>query len=109
MLTMVRFHAERPEVVAEFRERFAECDPEGYASCCEAIARFDLRSRLGEIKAETLVMYGTEDETISAANAEGIADEIDGADVMAVEGAKHLVSVELPEAVNARLIEFLGR
>lgn len=104
-----RFHAERPEVVAEFRERFAECDPEGYASCCEAIARFDLRGRLGEIKAETLVMYGTEDETISAADAEGIADEIDGAEVLAVEGAKHLVSVELPETVNARLIEFLGK
>jgi 3-oxoadipate enol-lactonase len=102
-----RFHAAHPKVVAEFRKQFAACDAEGYASCCEALARFDLRGRLGAIEAETLVVYGTEDETISRDDAEGIAAEIGHAEVMAVEGAKHLVSAERPDVVNARLVDFL--
>ncbi|WP_026928799.1 3-oxoadipate enol-lactonase [Glycomyces tenuis] len=103
------FHAAHPKVVAEFRERFAGCDAEGYASCCEAIAKFDLREQLDAIEAETLVVYGTDDETISRADAEGIAAEIDGAEVLAVDGAKHLVSAERPDLVNERLIGFLRR
>jgi 3-oxoadipate enol-lactonase len=103
-----RFRDERPEVVAAVRERFAACDPEGYASCCEALAKFDLRGRLGGIEAETLVVHGTEDEVVSADDAEGMAEAIGGAGLMAVEGAKHLVSVERADAVNERLIEFLG-
>ncbi|HEU5127672.1 MAG TPA: 3-oxoadipate enol-lactonase [Glycomyces sp.] len=102
------FRDGRPEVVADFRERFAACDAEGYASCCEALAKFDLRGRLGGIEAPTLVVYGTDDEIVSRADAEGIAEEIDGAEVMAVEGAKHLVSVERADLVDRRLAEFLG-
>ncbi len=102
------FRDEHPEVVARVRERFAACDAEGYASCCEALAKFDLRGRLGGIEAPTLVVYGTDDEIISRADAEGIAEEVDGAEVVAVEGAKHLVSVERADLVDRRLIEFLG-
>ncbi len=104
-----RFHAEHPEIVAGFRERFAACDAEGYASCCEALAKFDLRGRLGGIEARTLVVYGTEDEAIAPVDAEGIAEEIADAEIMAVEGARHLVSAERPGVVNERLVEFLGR
>lgn len=103
-----RFHTEHPETVAEFRERFVACDADGYASCCEALAKFDLRGRLDGIGAQTLVVYGTEDETVAPADAEDIAEEIAGAELMAVEGAKHLVSAERPGVVNERLIEFLN-
>ena len=34
---------------------------EGYAACCDAIAVFDVRHRLGEVTAPTLVLAGAED------------------------------------------------
>ena len=37
------------------RERFLACDPAGYAVCCGAIGRMDLRPALGAITAPTLV------------------------------------------------------
>lgn len=103
------FHAAHPKVVARFREHFAACDAEGYASCCEALARFDVRDRLDAIAAETLVVHGTDDETVSRADAEGLAEGIGGAEIMAVEDARHLVSAECPDIVNERLIGFLDR
>jgi 3-oxoadipate enol-lactonase len=101
------FHAAHPKIVAEFREHFAACDAEGYASCCGALARFDVREQLGAIEAETLVVHGADDETVSRADAESLASGIDGARLMTVEGARHLVSAEFPDQVNERLIDFL--
>ncbi|WP_460540160.1 alpha/beta fold hydrolase [Glycomyces halotolerans] len=96
-----------PDVVADFRERFAGCDPEGYAVCCEALARFDLRGRLGGIDAETLALYGTLDEVTTGDDAQAIVSELDRGEVVAVEGAKHLISTEQAGFVNRVLLDFL--
>ncbi|MCH7229588.1 alpha/beta fold hydrolase [Glycomyces sp. L485] len=102
------FHAEHPEVVAEFREHFAACDAEGYASCCDAIAKYDLRGRLSPIDTGALVMYGTLDEVTTASDAEAIASEIALTEVVEVEGAQHLISTEQADFVNRRIIDFLS-
>lgn len=102
------FHASHPEVVAAFRERFAACDRHGYAACCDALARLDLRGELGGIDAETLVVYGTADEVTTGADAEAIVAEIHRARITAVEGAKHLLTTERAGFVNRLLIDFLS-
>ncbi|WP_460498904.1 3-oxoadipate enol-lactonase [Glycomyces tarimensis] len=101
------FHAEKPEVVAAFRERLVGCDPEGYACCCEALARYDLRGRLGEIDTKALVMYGSGDEVTNETDAQTIASEIALTEVVRVEGAKHMISTEQADFVNRHLVEFL--
>ena len=50
-----------PEVVQAVRERFLACDPAGYAVCCGAIGRMDLRPVLPAITAPTLVIAGRDD------------------------------------------------
>ena len=55
------FAARHPDVVASFTATLDEVDPEGYATCCEAIAAMDQREQLGRITAATLVIGGAQD------------------------------------------------
>src|SRR5258708_10948723 len=50
------YAAATPAVLEQFRADFESTDPEGYASCCEAIAGMDLRAELAAITAPTLVL-----------------------------------------------------
>ena len=80
---------------------------EGYAACCEAIGAFDLRWRLGEITAPTLVVAGAEDPATPVDMVRQIADGVPGARFVVVPDAAHLVNAEAPEAVNTALREHL--
>ncbi|MGD6740778.1 alpha/beta fold hydrolase [Streptomyces sp. BH106] len=42
-------------------DALAATDPAGYAACCDALATYDLRDRLGDISAPTLVVGGSQD------------------------------------------------
>ncbi|MDL4776462.1 MULTISPECIES: alpha/beta fold hydrolase [Thermomonosporaceae] len=76
-------------------------DPEGYAGCCEALARFDVTARLGEITAPALVVAGAEDvATPRGAHADVLAAGIPGARLVVIGAAGHLASAERPGPVT---------
>jgi 3-oxoadipate enol-lactonase len=81
---------------------------EGYAACCEAIGAFDVRDRLGEITAPTLVVAGEEDPATPPDMVRLIADGIAGSQFLVVTGAGHLPNATDPETVNAALRGHLG-
>ena len=56
-----RFRDESPVTIARFREMLEGTPAEGYAACCEAIARWDARSDVSAIRAPTLVISGDDD------------------------------------------------
>lgn len=95
------FAAEHPEVVEPIIGELAALCPEGYASCCEAIAAVDLREVLGEVTVPALVVTGSVDVAISPENGEALAGGIPGARLVAFEGAGHLLNLERPEIFNA--------
>lgn len=101
------FHAEHPEVVAEFRETFDAGDAPGYAACCGVLERLDLRDQLEGITAPTLVAAGTEDPIMTVADAEHTAQRIPRARLKAFEGARHLLTVETADQFNDALTDFL--
>jgi len=80
---------------------------EGYAGCCEAIRDADLRSRLGAIRAPTLVVAGADDPAAPPKEAELIRGSIPGARLVVVEQAAHLANVEQPEAITQAVLEHL--
>ncbi|AJF69084.1 3-oxoadipate enol-lactonase [Streptomyces vietnamensis] len=88
-----------PELVEDHRS----ADPEAYAACCDALAAFDLRDRLREITAPTLVVAGREDPATPPAHLREIADAVPGAALTEIPGASHLAPAEQPEAVLAAL------
>lgn len=93
--------------VAFLCQQLAESSPEGYASCCEALANADLRAELSAIDLPVLLIAGELDPVTTVADAQFMQQKIDGSRTEIVT-ASHLSSIEAPEVVNALLIEFCG-
>lgn len=81
-----------------------ETEPSGYAACCEALARYDLRERLAEISVPTLVIAGRQDPAAPPPKARELADGIPDATLVEIPRAAHLAPVEQPDAVTAALL-----
>ncbi|MFD5280119.1 bifunctional 3-oxoadipate enol-lactonase/4-carboxymuconolactone decarboxylase PcaDC [Streptomyces rubrogriseus] len=88
-----------PRLVRDHRE----ADPGAYAACCDALAAFDLRERIGEISAPTLLVAGREDPATPPSHLREIADAVPGATLTEIPGASHLAPAERPEAVLTAL------
>ncbi|MGY1640197.1 3-oxoadipate enol-lactonase [Geodermatophilus sp. SYSU D00703] len=98
---------EHPDDAERLLQVLRDTPREGYAACCEAIGAFDVRSRLGEISAPTLVVAGAEDPATPPEMVRVIADGIAGAEFVVVPGAAHLPNATDPETVNAALTRHL--
>jgi 3-oxoadipate enol-lactonase len=96
-----RLRASDPALVERTRAMIAATPAAGYAACCGAIERMDLRPDLGAIAAPTLAIAAADDPSTPAAHLARIADGIAGCRLVVVAEAAHLVNVEQPEKVNA--------
>jgi 3-oxoadipate enol-lactonase len=81
---------------------------EGYAACCEAIGAFDIRDRLGDVTAPTLVVDGAEDPATTVDMVRLLADGIPDSQFVLVPCAAHLPNATHPEALNAVLRDHFG-
>ncbi|MGW2772212.1 bifunctional 3-oxoadipate enol-lactonase/4-carboxymuconolactone decarboxylase PcaDC [Streptomyces olivaceoviridis] len=88
-----------PGLVRDHRE----ADPEAYAACCDALAAFDLRDRLGEITVPTLLVAGRQDPATPPAHLREIADAVPAATLVELPGASHLAPAQCPRAVLSAL------
>ncbi|MFD8449346.1 bifunctional 3-oxoadipate enol-lactonase/4-carboxymuconolactone decarboxylase PcaDC [Streptomyces coelicoflavus] len=88
-----------PRLVRDHRD----ADPDAYAACCDALAAFDLRARVGEIAAPTLLIAGREDPATPPVHLRELADAVPGATLTEIPGASHLAPAERPEAVLTAL------
>jgi 3-oxoadipate enol-lactonase len=101
------FAREHPEVRAGLRVMLAATDAAGYAACCGAIERMDLRDHLSRISAPTLVISGSDDPATPIEHQRLIVEAIPGARHEVVGPAAHLAAVQQPEAVNRLILEHL--
>jgi 3-oxoadipate enol-lactonase len=67
-----------------------------------------VRGRLAAIQIPTFAVVGRGDTATPPANLEEIVAEIDGAKLVVIDDAAHLVNVERPESFNAALLGFLS-
>lgn len=96
-----------PEVRERLRALLIASPAEGYAACCEAVERMDLRDDLPAISAPTLVISGGEDPATPPEHQELIASLIPGARHAVVPRAAHIASVEQPAAVDSLILDHL--
>jgi 3-oxoadipate enol-lactonase len=101
------FATEHPEVRARLRAMLSTADAAGYAACCGAIERMDLRDDLRRITAPTLVVSGSDDLAAPPEEQVLIAQAIPGARHETVGPAAHVAAVEQPDAVNRLIGEHL--
>ncbi|GHJ41811.1 3-oxoadipate enol-lactonase [Streptomyces sp. TS71-3] len=78
-------------------------DPAGYAACCDALAAFDIRDRLSEVTAPTLLVAGREDRATPPEHLREISDAVPGALLTELPGTPHLAPAERPAAVLGAL------
>lgn len=80
---------------------------EGYAGCCEAIAKLDLREDLSLISAPVLAIAGSDDPATPPATLAGITDAVPGSRLLVVDRAAHLANAEQPGVITPAIIEHL--
>jgi 3-oxoadipate enol-lactonase len=103
------FRAAQPERVASYRATILQCDPKGYAACCNAVARVDWLTQLGSIKVPTLIIAGALDVGAPPAMAEAIQAAIPAAELVVLDEASHLSVEEQPAKFSALVAAFLQR
>lgn len=101
--------ASRPELVKQVRSMMEATSVEARVQTLVAVTnRADLRNRLGEIKAPTLVIVGTEDSITPPSSAKEIHRRVQGAFFQEVVGASHLVNMEAPGVFNQAVLNWLA-
>ena len=103
------YRAERPE---EFEQivlwRLADSPSlSTYYEQMRAGARFDVSRDVGRITSPTLVIHGSEDQYVPAANAVALAEAIPGSRLRVLDDAGHLVFIERYADVNREVVTFL--
>ena len=100
------FIDKHPAVVRQMIERLREQDAEGYAACCDALSRCDLRDAVKAIASPTLVIAGRRDPVTTVDDGEWLAGQVRGAQLGVVE-ASHLSSIEAADRFTELLHDFL--
>jgi 3-oxoadipate enol-lactonase len=101
--------AERPELVEASYHRAMGFDREGLCRAAIAVAvhRRNVLPDLVRVRAPTLVICGTEDQSTPPAKSESIANAIPHAKLVLLDGVGHMSALEDPERVNENLVPFV--
>lgn len=106
-------NAYAPNLTDDLRARaMAElhaCNPQVTHDDFSACNVFDVMTRLGEIRAPTLVICGKQDRMTPVKYSEFLASKIAGAQLVLVDNAGHCVMIEQPDAVSRALFDFVKK
>lgn len=102
---------ERPEAVKTVLTTARAQDFRSVAHAVRSVVllREDQGTLFGTIRTPVLVVAGREDATFPVPEAERMAEAIPGAELVVLDGAAHLVALEVPETVNKLTQEFIDR
>ena len=101
-----RFHARDPETVHAFRAMVQSCPADGYLGCCAALRDADLRDRISNLTAPTLLVASSEDAATPPEGLEFIRERVNGATLVTLDSA-HLSNVECAEEFTVAVLDFL--
>lgn len=103
------FLQSHPDRAGRLLEMLASAMPEGYAACCDALAAYDVTSRLGEITTPTRVIAGAQDPVSPPEVARDMAGLIPDADLVVLDDASHIANVTQPDRFNQAVLEHLEK
>jgi len=98
----------RPVLTGRLLHALQDADDTSYAYCCDALAAYDVRSRLPEIGMPVLAAWGEYDEVTPEASAREIAEGVQDGRAEPLADASHLAPAEQPEQVSRLLVEFFA-
>ncbi len=101
------FIQSQAQIVESLSNDLAASSAEGYASCCEALAKADLREELKNITVPVLVIAGQQDPVTTVADGQYMVDRIPHSQLFEIN-ASHISNIEQPETFNDILKTFLN-
>jgi 3-oxoadipate enol-lactonase len=99
---------ENPDVVESVGTMLRQTPPDGYAACCEAIERLDLRRDLAKITTPTLAIGAAHDTAIPPEHSRAIAAGVADAKLEILPRGAHLAPIECADDVTALIESHLG-
>lgn len=93
-------------IVAKLSNDLGAGSPEGYASCCEALAKADLRDQLKQISIPVLVVAGLQDPVTTVADGQFIHQAIQNSQIFEID-ASHISNIEQSDSFNQALKNFI--
>lgn len=96
-----------PELVERGRRMMARVAPQVLWGDFAACDRFDVRDQVGEIRAPTLAITGSEDRMTPPKFGLWLQEHIPNAHFVQIDGAGHMVMLEKPEQVAALVRKWL--
>lgn len=94
-------------VVESLSNDLATGSAEGYASCCEALAKADLREHLKNISVTVLVIAGQQDPVTTVKDGQFIVNHTPNSELFEIN-ASHISNIEKPEVFNSSIQNFLN-
>ncbi|MCO8056022.1 3-oxoadipate enol-lactonase [Acinetobacter towneri] len=93
-------------VVNNLQNDLAAGSAEGYASCCEALAKADVREQLKDITVPVLVVAGQQDPVTTVIDGQFMVERIANSQLFEIN-ASHISNVELPNEFNQAVKQFI--
>jgi len=100
------FHANRPDEIAKTRQMIESTGTDGYVGSCAAVRDFDFWENVPGIRAQTLVIAGTHDQSVPPSDAQKLAKQIPGARYIELPAA-HISNVEAATRFTDEVSKFL--
>lgn len=100
------FVQSHPDIVAKLSDDLAAGSAEGYASCCEALAKADLRAALNNIRVPVLIIAGQQDPVTTVADGQFMQAHIANSQLFEIN-ASHISNIEQPDAFNLAVADAL--
>lgn len=99
------FYGSCPRDVNELLINLKNMSPEGYASCCEALAGEDLREGISKITIPTLIISGTKDPVTTVEDAKSMKGQIQSSQMLELP-ASHISNIEAELEFNQAIKQF---
>jgi 3-oxoadipate enol-lactonase len=94
-------------IVAKLSNELGLGSPEGYASCCEALAKADLCEQLKEIRVPVLVIAGQKDPVTTVSDGQYMVNRIKNSALFEIN-ASHISNIECPNEFNQAVQQFIA-
>jgi 3-oxoadipate enol-lactonase len=94
-------------IVTKLSNELGLGSPEGYASCCEALAKADLCEQLKEIRVPVLVIAGQKDPVTTVSDGQYMVNHIKNSALFEIN-ASHISNLECPNEFNQAVQQFIA-
>ena len=101
------FHTKHQDQIAKTRHMIESTSTDGYVGSCAAVRDFDFWEEVRTIRAQTLVIAGTYDQSVPLSDAQKLAKQIPGARCIELPAA-HISNVEAATRFTKELSNFLN-